>query len=36
MIEAFYRGLRGRIAADPRAAACCWHVMTLRLRLRDR
>lgn len=35
VIEAFYQGLRGRIAADPLAAACRWHVMTLRLRRRD-
>ena len=34
VIETFYRGLHGRIAADPTAAACCWHVMTLRLRRR--
>ncbi len=34
VIEAFYQGLRGRIAADPLAAACRWHVMTLRLRRR--
>jgi hypothetical protein len=34
VIDAFYRGLGGRIAADPAAAACCWHVMTLRLRRR--
>lgn len=34
VVEAFYDGLRGRIAADPAAAACRWHVMTLRLRRR--
>ncbi len=34
--EAFYERLRGRIAADPVAAACHWHVVTLRLRRRPR
>lgn len=36
VVDAFYDGLRHRIAADPRAAACRWHVMTLRLRRRPR
>ncbi|GAA1834863.1 hypothetical protein GCM10009836_11480 [Pseudonocardia ailaonensis] len=30
--EAFYAGLAERMAADPRAAACRWHVESLRLR----
>ena len=34
--EAFYERLHGRIAADPWAAACHWHVVTLRLRRRPR
>ena len=34
--EAFYERLHGRIAADPAAAACYWHVVTLRLRRRPR
>lgn len=34
--ETFYERLHGRIAADPRAAACHWHVVTLRLRRRPR
>jgi hypothetical protein len=34
--EAFYDRLHGRIAADPAAAACYWHVVTLRLRRRPR
>lgn len=34
VIEAFYAGLRDRIAADPAAAACRWHVVSLRLRRR--
>ena len=36
VVESFYDGLRDRIAADPVAAACRWHVMTLRLRRRPR
>jgi hypothetical protein len=34
--ESFYERLHGRIAADPWAAACHWHVVTLRLRRRPR
>lgn len=36
VVEAFYEGLGGRIAADPAAAACRWHVVSLRLRRRPR
>jgi hypothetical protein len=36
VVEAFYAGLRDRIAADPAAALCRWHVMALRLRRRPR
>ena len=32
VVETFYDGLRRRIAADPAAAACRWHVVALRLR----
>jgi len=34
--ETFYERLRGHIAANPTTAACCWHVVTLRLRRRLR
>jgi hypothetical protein len=36
VVEAFYPGLRDRIAADPATALCRWHVMALRLRRRPR
>ncbi|MGE0300883.1 hypothetical protein [Pseudonocardia sp.] len=36
VVAAFYDGLQGRIAADPAAAACRWHVVSLRLRRRPR
>ena len=36
VVEAFYERLRARMAADPAAAACHWHVVTLRLRRRPR
>lgn len=34
--ETFYERLHGHIAANPTAAACFWHVVTLRLRRRPR
>lgn len=36
VVEAFYTGLHGRIAADPKTAPCRWHVMSLNLRRRAR
>ena len=36
LTEAFYERLHARIAANPTAAACYWHVVTLRLRRRVR
>ena len=35
-VDAFYAGLRDRMAADPVGAACKWRVMSLRLRRRAR
>lgn len=34
VIEAFYEGLRARIAAEPERATCHWHVVSLRIRRR--
>lgn len=36
VVSAFYAGLHVRLAADPAAAACRWHVVSLRLRRRPR